>query len=289
MTRRGSRARPARPRAVRVGGWFAGGVTYLITFAFVVPVLWMVLLSFEPSEHILNDPTRLSDLSLDNYRTALSTLDLPTMYKNTLVLVLISVPTGLAISVLAAIAITRMRWRRESLRKANRIYLLAGLAVPVFVLLFPVYRLDVFLNIFGTYAALVLPYVAVAVPFNILLLTGFLADFPDELEQAAIIDGADLWRICWSVIIPLTRPVLATLAIFNVIYVWNEYPFAVTLINSQSMTTVSLGISQFQGVWSVDYGAMMASATLVLIPQLLIYIAFQRQVVEGMTFGALKG
>jgi raffinose/stachyose/melibiose transport system permease protein len=267
----------------------AGGITYLVTFAFVLPVLWMVLLSFEPSDHILNDPTRLSDLSLDNYRTALSTLDLVTMYKNTLILVAVSVPLGLVVSLTAAIAITRMAWRRQALRQASRLYILAGLAVPVFVLLFPVYRLDVWLNIFGTHAALILPYVAVAVPFNVLLLTGFLADFPEEIEQAAIIDGAGLWRISWSVIVPLTRPVLATLAIFNVIYVWNEYPFAVTLINSQAMTTVSLGISQFQGVWSVDYGAMMASATLVLIPQLLVYIAFQRHVVEGMTFGALKG
>jgi raffinose/stachyose/melibiose transport system permease protein len=149
--------------------------------------------------------------------------------------------------------------------------------------------LDITFHIFGTYFALILPYIAVGIPFNTLLLTGFLADFPEELEQAAVVDGCGLFQICRYLIVPLMRPVIATLAIFNVIYVWNEFPFAVTLINNPSMTTISLGVSEFQGVWNVDYGAMMASSTLILLPQLVMYAIFQRQVVAGMTLGAVKG
>jgi raffinose/stachyose/melibiose transport system permease protein len=158
----------------------------------------------------------------------------------------------------------------------------------VYILLFPVYRLDITFGLFGTYFALILPYVAVTIPFNILLLTGFLRDFPEEIEQAAVMDGVGLWRMAWKVVFPLMRPVMATLAILNVVYVWNEFPFAVTLINDPNMTTVSLGVSQFQGVYSVNYGAMMASATLVLLPQLAIYAAFQKQVIAGMTAGAVR-
>ncbi|SCF83777.1 Binding-protein-dependent transport system inner membrane component [Streptomyces sp. MnatMP-M17] len=102
--------------------------------------------------------------------------------------------------------------------------------------------------------------VVIASAATYLLLTRFLQDFPEEIEQAAVMDGVGLWRMAWKVVFPLMRPVVATLAILNVIYVWNEFPFAVTLINDPALTTVSLGVSQFQGVYSVDYGAMMVSA-----------------------------
>ena len=153
--------------------------------------------------------------------------------------------------------------------------------MPVYILLFPVYRIDLALGIFGTYAALILPYVAVSIPFNTLLLTGFLREFPGEIEEAAIIDGAGLWRLCTSVVLPLMRPVIATILIFNVVYVFNEFPFASILINDPSMVTVSLAVSRFQGQYTVDYGGMMASATLVLLPQLIIYAIFQRHVIAG--------
>ncbi|MER5219680.1 carbohydrate ABC transporter permease [Streptomyces flaveus] len=150
------------------------------------------------------------------------------------------------------------------------------------------YRLDVTFGLFGTYLALILPYIAVTIPFNVLLLTGFLRDFPEEMEQAVVMDGVGLWRMAWKIVFPLMQPVVATLAILNVIYFWNEFPFAVTLINDPNLTTVSLGVSQFQGVYNVNYDAMMASATLVLLPQPAIYAAFQKQVIAGLTSGAVR-
>lgn len=276
--------RPSRARLI------ASAVAYLITFVILLPLLWIVLLSFQTNENILAHPLSLSDLSLANYRQALKTLDLMVMYKNTLILAVFSVTIGLAVSFMAAFALTRMVFRsgRRGLQNAMRYYFLAGLAVPVYILLFPVYRLDIALDLFGTHAALILPYVAVSIPFNVLLLSGFLRELPEEIEQAAVIDGVGVWSMAWRVVFPLMRPVVATLAIFNVIYVWNEFPFAVTLINDPALATVSLGVSQFQGVYSVDYGAMMASATLVLVPQLIIYAIFQRQVIAGMTAGAVR-
>jgi raffinose/stachyose/melibiose transport system permease protein len=280
---------PSRPRRRR-GRIVVSAVAYLITFVILFPLLWIVLLSFQTSDNILNDPFSLSNLTLANYQQALETLNLLVMYKNTLILAVVSVTVGLVISYMAAFALTRMVFRSGRRRTQNtlRFYFLAGLAIPVYILLFPVYRLDIAFGLFGTYFALILPYIAVTIPFNILLLTGFLRDFPEEIEQAAVMDGVGLWRMAWKVVFPLMRPVVATLAILNVIYVWNEFPFAVTLINDPNMTTVSLGVSQFQGVYSVNYGAMMASATLVLLPQLAIYAAFQKQVIAGMTAGAVR-
>lgn len=262
---------------------------YLITFLIILPLLWIAMLSLQPSRTILNNPFSFESLSFDNYVDAIASLPLLTMYSNTILIALASVTIGTVISFMAAFALTRLVFRRPRLQSATRFYLLAGLAVPVYILLFPVYRIILSLNLFGTHAALILPYIAVTIPFNTLLLTGFLREFPGELEEAAIIDGAGLGRICWSVVLPLMRPVIATLLIFNTVYVFNEFPFASILINSPDLYTVSLAVSRFQGQYTVNYGGMMASATLVLLPQLVIYAVFQRHVIAGMTVGAVKG
>lgn len=264
-------------------------VVYLFTFLVMLPLLWIVLLSFQSNSQILSDPFSVSALSFNNYRSAVKTLDLLLEYKNTLILAVCSVTVGLAVSFTASFALTRMVFRHRRLQTGLRYFFLAGLAVPVYVLLFPVYRLDITFHVFGTYLALILPYIAVSIPFNTLLLTGFLASIPSEIEEAAVMDGCGLYALCRRVVVPVMRPVFATLVVFNVIYVWNEFPFAVTLINKASLTTIALGVSQFQGVYSIDYGAMMASATMVLIPQLVLYAIFQKQVVAGLTLGAVKG
>lgn len=280
----------SRSRRRRRAGLIVGGAAaYLITFLIVLPLLWIALLSLEPSKTILSDPFSLRSLTVDNYRDAIASLPLVQMYKNTIIVAVASVTIGAVVSFMASFALTRMVFRRRTAQSSVRFYFLAGLAVPVYVLLFPIYRIDLALGIFGTYAALILPYIAVSIPFNTLLLTGFLREFPAELEEAAIMDGAGLFRICWSVVLPTMRPVIATILIFNVVYVFNEFPFVSILINNPNLATVSLAVSRFQGQYTVNYGGMMAAATLVLLPQLALYALFQRHVIAGLTAGAVKG
>ncbi|GAA1955535.1 carbohydrate ABC transporter permease [Nocardioides panacihumi] len=276
-------------RRRRVGLYAGGAAAYLITFLIILPILWIALLSLEPSRTILSDPFSLRSLTFDNYRDVVASLPLVQMYKNTIIVAVASVTIGAVVSFMASFALTRMVFRRRAAQFSVRFYFLAGLAVPVYVLLFPIYRIDLALGIFGTYAALILPYIAVSIPFNTLLLTGFLREFPAELEEAAIMDGAGLFRVCWSVVLPTMRPVIATVLIFNVVYVFNEFPFVSILINDPNLATVSLAVSRFQGQYTVNYGGMMAAATLVLLPQLAIYALFQRHVIAGLTAGAVKG
>ena len=176
--------RPKSARARRTG-IIVGIAAYLVTFLIVLPILWIALLSLQPSDTILSDPFSLKSLSFDNYRDAIASLPLLQMYRNTIIVAAISVAIGAVVSFMASFALTRMVFRRRAAQSTLRFYLLAGLAVPVYVLLFPIYRLDLALGIFGTYAALILPYVAVSIPFNTLLFTGFLREFPAELEEAA--------------------------------------------------------------------------------------------------------
>lgn len=278
-----------RPHKSRRGVIIAGIIAYLITFLIILPLLWIVVLSFQSNSNILNNPLSPQAFTWSNYVNVITTVPLLSMYGNTLILAVSSVLVGTVISFMSSFALTRMVFRRRRVQSGIRLYLLAGLAIPIYILLFPVYRVDIALGIFGTYLSLILPYVAVTIPFNTLLLTGFLRDFPGEIEEAAIVDGAGLWRMCWSVVVPVMRPVLATVLVFNIIYVFNEYPFVSILINNPSMTTVSLAVSQFQGQYSTDYGAMMAASAIILLPQLILYAIFQKQVVAGMTLGAVKG
>jgi raffinose/stachyose/melibiose transport system permease protein len=273
----------------RRGLYIAGAGAYLITFLILLPLLWIVLLSFQNDSEILSNPFSLSTLSFKNYIHTFTSLPLLQMYGNTILLAVVSVTIGTVITFMSSYAFTRMVFKHRWIQSSLRFYLLAGLAIPVYILLFPIYQLDLLFGLYGTYAALIIPYIAVSIPFNTLLFTGFLRDLPEEIEEAAIIDGSGLFRLCWSVVLPLIRPVIATVLIFNVIYVFNEFPFVSILINNPSMTTVSLAVSQFQGVYSVDYGGMMAAATIVVIPQLILYAIFQKQVVAGMTVGAVKG
>jgi raffinose/stachyose/melibiose transport system permease protein len=267
----------------------AGFAAYLITFLILLPLLWIAILSFQSNSSILADPLSTSTFTVGNYLNVFTEVPLLREYGNTILLAVVSVTIGTVISFMSSFALARMVFRRRWIQSALRFYLIGGLAIPVYILLFPVYRIDIYLHVFGTYTALILPYIAVTLPFNTLLLTGFLADFPGEIEQAAVVDGAGLWRLCWQVVLPLMRPVLATVLIFNLIYVFNEYPFASVLIDNPHMTTISLAVSQFQGQYSTNYGAMMAASTIILIPQLAIYAVFQRHVIAGMTIGAVKG
>jgi raffinose/stachyose/melibiose transport system permease protein len=262
---------------------------YVVTALIAIPFLWIVFLSFKSSADILADPLSLKGLSFANYIKVLGALPLLQMYLNTIIIALVSVVVGAAVSYMLAFALTRMVFRRRRFRSALTYYVLGGISIPVFILLFPVYRIDLALGVFGTYLALILPYTALTIPFTTLVFMGYLNDFPAELEEAAIIDGAGLWTVCVRVVLPLMRPVIATVFVLNTVFVFNEYAFASILINDPNLYTISLAVFSLKGEYAIDYGGMMAAATLVLLPQLIIYTIFQRQVIGGLTVGAVKG
>jgi raffinose/stachyose/melibiose transport system permease protein len=262
---------------------------YIVTGLIALPLLWILFLSLKPTSSILSEPFSLEGLSLDNYVNVITRLPLLQMYLNTIIIALVSVVVGAAVSFMLAFALTRMTFRRRRLRSGLTYYVLAGISIPILILLFPVYRIDLALGIFGTYLALILPYTALTIPFTTLIFMGFLADFPGELEEAAVIDGAGLWGVCTRVVLPLMRPVIATVFILNTVFVFNEFAFASILINDPNLYTISLAVSRLKGEYAVDYGGMMAATALVLLPQLVVYAVFQRQVIGGLTAGAVKG
>lgn len=265
-------------------------LTYGITLIIMVPFVWMLILSFHDNTTILSNPLSLPEsFSFDNYIRAFETLNMGLLYKNTFIIAVISVFLGLVITFMSSYALSRLIFKRKKLSNGLYAFLILGLAIPPFILLFPVYRITIMLGIENTYLSLILPYIATTVSFNTLLFTGFLKDFPTEIEEAAVIDGCNLFTLCMKVVYPAVKPVVMTIFIFNILYVWNEFPFAVTLISDSSLNTIPLAISEFKGRYNIDYGGIVSASLLFIIPQLIFYGFFQKHIIGGMTAGAVKG
>ena len=267
---------------------------YLLITAILVismlPILWAVLLSFKTNNEIVNAPLALPDLwSFGNYQRAVDTIDFGRMYFNTIFIVVIATFFSVTITFMSSFVIARMTFKRKNTADYLYFYLLMGIAIPVYVLLFPIYRIDSLLGILGTRLGLILPYIAVNISFNTLLFVGFLRGIPEELEEAAVIDGCRLAGLCTRVVIPVMKPTFVTIVIFNAVYIYNEFPFASTFIQNDRLNTVSLMTSMFKGQYSMDYSGIIAASLMIMLPELVFYVFLQKYIIGGMTAGAVKG
>ena len=261
----------------------------LITFLVVLPFLWMVVISFKTNSEILSTPLALpKTFNFDNYKHAMETLNFPQLYGNTLFVCVISLISELIITFLSSFVLARMEFENEGIRKLLYGFLIIGLSISPFILLFPVYKINVFFKLRGK-LALLFPYIATSISFNTLLFVGYLKSLPAEIDEAAVIDGCSIWDLMIRVVLPMTKPVIATVVIFNVLYIWNEFPFASVMLRDVTDYTLSMGASFFKGTYTVDYGGIVASSVMIIIPELIFYGLFQKNIVEGMTAGAVKG
>lgn len=261
---------------------------YAITAVTVCPFLWMIVLSFKTNSEIMLAPLSMPDsIIFDNYIHALNTLDYKQLYLNTFTICILAIIVELMITFLSSFVLARMEFSNK-LKGIIYGYLIMGLSISPFILLFPVYKINLLLGLTGK-AGLIMPYIATSISFNTLLLAGYLKALPKEIDEAALVDGCNLWQLIGKVILPMTKPVIATVVIFNVLYIWNEYPFASVMLRDIGSYTLSMGASFFKGKFSVDYGAIIASSIMIIIPELIFYGLFQKNIVDGMTAGAVKG
>lgn len=261
----------------------------LITLLVVFPFIWMVILSLKTNSEIMSSPLSLpKSLNFDNYKNALETLDYLRLYSNTFFVCIISVVVEVIITFLSSFVLSRMVFQNKKIPKFIYEFLIMGLSISPFILLFPVYKINVAMGLRGK-LALIFPYIATSISFNTLLLVSYLKSLPTEIDEAAVIDGCNIWNLMLKVILPMTKPVIATIVIFNVLYIWNEFPFASVMLRDVSDYTLSMGASFFKGNYTVDYGGIVASSIMIIIPELIFYGIFQKNIVEGMTAGAVKG
>lgn len=274
-TGRGLGARLA-PVAVRVLLWAYAVVA-------VAPLLIMVINSFRPSRELFRNPLGLPlTPTLDNYVNAWSEASFSTYFANSALVTVSAVVLGTAVSALAAYPLGRYVFRGRSLLVA---FFLAGLMLPIRLNVIPIFYLLSSMGMIDSRLALVLVYAASGVPFCVFVLTMFFRQLPGDLEEAARLDGAGELRIFGRIMLPLVRPALATVALFQFVQLWNELLFPLVLLRSESKYTIPVGLTQFFGQYTTNYALLFAGLVIATIPLVVVFVFATRQVVAGLTAG----
>ena len=274
-----------RIRNVRTAAYALPAILWLVVAG--LPFYFMIQSGFKKQFDLLTHPfwALPQQWALENYRTVLQGPFLRS-FVNSVMVVSVSVTLILLIASMAAFVFARMDFR---LNRPLFAAVVAGLAIPVHVTLIPVYVLTTRLGLYDTLWALIGPYVAFNLPLAIFILTEFMRQIPRELEEAARLDGAGPAAFFWRVALPLSRPGLATVGIYNAVALWNEFVFAYVLTSSPTRRTLPLAIWDYQGQYTANIPLIMAVLSLSALPLILIYIVAQERVISGMMAGALKG
>lgn len=260
-------------------------VALLLLFT-LFPTYWMLVSAFDatPSGGVEAFP---QDLTVDNFTYVLTDGGFLGFLRNSLVVALVVVVVSGLLSLLASVAVARFRFR---LRTQLVMMILIVQMVPLEALVIPLFVQVRDLQMLGTLLGLMVVYTALALPFGIWMLRGFVAAVPVELEEAAYLDGASWWRMFRSVLLPLVAPGLVATSVFAFITAWNEFIFAMTLLGGSTQNyTVAIGLRQFFGQHSNDWGAVMAASTLITVPVMIFFIIVQRRLSSGLVAGAVKG
>ncbi len=266
------------------GAWLRDGLFALLALVFMLPLIWTVIGSFRGASTLRVEPWGLPEtLDWGNYVAAWEGR-IGLYLLNSTIVTVASVVLIVVLSAPAAYAFARMRFSGAGLALG---FILTGLLIPAHAVLIPLYELNSALGV-GDYLALIGPYVAFGLPLSVLLMRAYFVEVPGELMEAAIIDGAGHLRILWSIFMPIARPAVATVAIFQAAWVWNELPFALVFIKESAHLTLPVGLLNFQGEHIANWGAILAGVTIAVIPLMVLYLVFQRHIVRGLTAGAVK-
>lgn len=277
-----------RRRRVRPAQLVAYGTLVLLAVTWLVPIFVVTMTAFRSdADFYQNGALALPEsLTLESFRRAWDVGNFGTIYRNSAIVTLLKVPLGVLISALCAYALTKLRLR---LATPMLIVLLVGLTVPVYVTLLPTFILLRNLGLVDNLLGLVPPYLAFGLAFEILVLRAYFKSIPDELIEAARLDGATELGIFFRIVLPLSLPALAALAIIDAVGTWNEFLIALTVLSSESNFTIPLGLRNFQGQFTTEHTALNAAILLAIGPILILYLLLQRYIVSGLTTGSLKG
>jgi len=277
----------SQPAASRLA-WLSRRLVLLLAFLVAAyPLIWMVLTACRTEQDARRHPfALLFTPTMASFRTVLSSGLFGKAYLNSALVALAGVALAVTFAAFAAFAFAHCRFRG---RQLLFLLFLLGMMVPVHVTLIPLNRLlgPEILGLKGTLWALIGPYVGFALPISILILRGAFEAVPKELMEAARMDGCTAWGVFRHVGLPLVRPALATVTIFNLLTMWNEFAFALVLVDGKN-ATLPLAISQFQGENATDITLICAALAVSVLPLLAVYFVAQKHIIRGLTAGALK-
>jgi raffinose/stachyose/melibiose transport system permease protein len=253
----------------------------------MVPIYWIVITSFKTQDNYFatNPLAPPTAPTLDNYQLVIKS-NFARYFLNSAIVTLGAVIPAVLISFMAAYAIIRGGGSRF-LRSVNSLFLM-GLAIPLQATIIPVYLIIIRLQLYDTLLAIILPSIAFAIPLSVLVLSNFIRDVPKELFESMRMDGATEWGTLWHLAFPLTRPALVTVTIYNGLGIWNGFLLPLILTQSPTQRTLPLALWTFQGQYSVNVPAVLASVVLTTLPILILYVVGRRQLLSGLTAGFSK-
>jgi multiple sugar transport system permease protein len=258
-------------------------VTALLT---VIPLLWMLSASFMPTGEATIYPPRLlpSSVTLGHYRELFTRLNIGRAFFSSTVIAVGTTILSLLLNSMAGYAFAKLRFGGR-----DRLFavLVAALVIPTQVAMLPLFLMLKSVRLVNSYWGVILP--SIATIFGIFLIRQFMLSIPDELLDAARIDGANEWRIYWNIILPLARPVLVTLAIFTFMSAWNDFMWPLIVLTDDAKYTLPVAVANLVGEHVQDTELMMASSVLTVLPVLLLFLALQRHYIAGIMMGSVKG
>ncbi len=274
-------------RADRIASFAATGFLALFAIVWLMPFVSITLSAIRSQGDLISNGVFSIPESIrwENFAQAWETGGFTTYFRNSLFLIVVKVPLGLLIASMAAYPLAKMRFPGSTW---VFIFFLIGLAVPVQVTLQPLLVMMKTLGIGNSLWALIPPYLAFGFPFQVFVMRGFFRLLPTELIEAARVDGASEASIFFRIMLPLSLPPIATLAIIDALNTWNEFLIALVLISANASRTVPIGLMQFQGQHQSQYTLLMAGVLISIIPVLLIFLFLQRYFVAGLS-GGVKG
>ncbi|MFJ5269244.1 carbohydrate ABC transporter permease [Streptomyces sp. NPDC088358] len=278
------RPTPSGPRRSKLG-WNVLGLLVFVTAGF--PVYWMLNTAFKPAKDAIDpDPSLFpTGVTLDNFRRALDIADFWGPVGRSLIVSLSVVLIGVAVGMLAALAISRFAFRG---RKIVIVGILAVQMIPLVAMIIPVFLLLNDLDQYDKLSGLIVTYLTFILPFTVWTLRGFIVNIPKELEEAAMVDGCSRTGAFVRVVFPLLAPGMVATSVYAFIQAWNEYLYALMLM-SQKNQTATVWLGNFTTKHGTEYAPMMAGATMMAVPIVVLFLIVQRKMAAGLTAGAVKG
>ena len=259
----------------------------LTAIIYIVPLIWVFLVSFKTNSEIFTNPFGLPEsFYLDNFTFALTAGKLGVATLNSAIVCITTLILSMIIGSMAAFAISRLRWK---LSKVCLTYFLIGMMIPIHCVLIPLFTRFAKIGLSNNLLGLIIPYVTFSLPVTIYIMTGFFENLPNELIEAACIDGASIYQIFSKVMLPLSKTGLFVTGLMTFVANWNELLMAMVFISDEAKKTLPVSLSKFVGPYNTNYSQMFAAIIIAIIPTIIVYCAFSNQIVEGLTAGSVKG
>ena len=271
----------------KIKGIFKYLILIVATFVFVFPIIWVFYNSLKTNGELFENPWTLPvAVHFENYIYAWEQAKIGTFFMNSVIICAIALILCLILSTTVAFALTRLKWKWSGIVMA---IFLVGMMIPIHSTLIPLFLMFSKAGIINTRLSLIIPYTTSGMPIAIFIMTGFLKNFPVEIEESAVIDGATIKQVFWKMTLPIAKPSIATVAVYTFVSMWNELNYALVFLSDSSKMTLPIGLNSFKGQYSTNYVALFAAVVVTILPSIIIFTVFNKQIIEGMVSGAVKG